>query len=308
MTWTHVTTAPQGSDEWLEARRGGIGGSDVAAVLGLSPWATPLDVWLAKTRGSDAAATEAMDWGHRLEPLVRARFAEGRTAWVDEVPGTVSHDAAPFMRASLDGCVQDAEGTAVLEIKTSRSPFAQLPQQYLLQVTHCMGVTGWTDVPAHVACLFGGNTYVEFRVEFDRQVWEDSLDYCSWWWREHVAGGKMPEVDPVRDAPTMPSLWQAEPGAEVEIGPELAVALRDARAAAAAAATDLEVATAAVMDRMRTATVATCGGERIATWNERKGRTAVDTEALKADGLYDTYARTGKPTRVFLVDRKWAAS
>ena len=49
MTYTVVTTAAQGSDEWLDARRNGIGGSDVAAVLGANPWRTPLEVWLSKT-------------------------------------------------------------------------------------------------------------------------------------------------------------------------------------------------------------------------------------------------------------------
>ena len=44
-------------EEWLSARRTGIGGSDIAAILGLSPWRTPLDVYRDKVDGEDQPQT-----------------------------------------------------------------------------------------------------------------------------------------------------------------------------------------------------------------------------------------------------------
>ena len=56
---------------WLEGRRTGIGGSDVAAVLGLNPWKTPLDVWNDKLGLSeDKGMTEPAYWGTVLEDTV----------------------------------------------------------------------------------------------------------------------------------------------------------------------------------------------------------------------------------------------
>ena len=63
--------------EHLAARKRGIGGSDAPAVLGVSPWRTPLDVYLDKTDQSDPVeTTEAMEWGSRLEDQIAAAAAE----------------------------------------------------------------------------------------------------------------------------------------------------------------------------------------------------------------------------------------
>lgn len=53
-----------------------LGGSDAAAVMGLSPWATPVELWQQKTGRKprvepDAAAKARYDRGHKLEPFIR---------------------------------------------------------------------------------------------------------------------------------------------------------------------------------------------------------------------------------------------
>lgn len=61
---------------WLEARRSGIGGSDIAAVAGLSPWKTPYDVWLEKVGlAPPQDETEPQRWGHILEPIIAKEYA-----------------------------------------------------------------------------------------------------------------------------------------------------------------------------------------------------------------------------------------
>jgi putative phage-type endonuclease len=62
-------------DEWLAARRTGIGGSDIAAILGLSPWRTPLDVYRDKVDGAEQPETEAMRWGRLLEDVIAREYA-----------------------------------------------------------------------------------------------------------------------------------------------------------------------------------------------------------------------------------------
>ena len=63
--------------EWLKRRRAGIGGSDVAAILGISPWKTALDVYHDKTGAAkDEPETENMRLGTALEQFVADRFTE----------------------------------------------------------------------------------------------------------------------------------------------------------------------------------------------------------------------------------------
>ena len=68
-----VDTTDLPRDEWLAYRRKGIGGSDAAAVLGISPFMTARDLYYDKL-GISAQADEenwvAKEIGHLLEPLV----------------------------------------------------------------------------------------------------------------------------------------------------------------------------------------------------------------------------------------------
>lgn len=61
---------------WLEERRKGIGGSDVAAVLGLNPYRTPIDLWKDKTgRAEETPQSESAYWGSTLEEIVAKEFS-----------------------------------------------------------------------------------------------------------------------------------------------------------------------------------------------------------------------------------------
>lgn len=56
-----MSTTDMTREAWLDRRRAGIGGSDVAALLGLSRWKTPLDVFLDKAGRSRRASPETGD-------------------------------------------------------------------------------------------------------------------------------------------------------------------------------------------------------------------------------------------------------
>lgn len=70
--------AQYGSQAWLDARRAMIGASEMAAVLGLSPYASPFSLWWSKQEGWDAEQTFSMRVGHLLEPVIAELFAEDR--------------------------------------------------------------------------------------------------------------------------------------------------------------------------------------------------------------------------------------
>lgn len=154
MTHDHVDRAlpsrriilvPQGSPEWLEYRRLRRNASESAAVLGVSPWVTPYQLWLAKTGRFGQPVTQAMQRGLELEPVARAAYEE-QTGLVMEP--LVMEDGA--YSASLDGLT--LEGDLLLEIKCplrgTRSDLWQdvsqgeVPEHYLVQVQHQLMVTG----------------------------------------------------------------------------------------------------------------------------------------------------------------------
>jgi putative phage-type endonuclease len=71
-----LTSAGADRGEWLAARRAGIGASEIAAILGLSPWESPFSLYWRKVNGWEADETDEMRDGTRLEPVVAEWFAD----------------------------------------------------------------------------------------------------------------------------------------------------------------------------------------------------------------------------------------
>lgn len=182
MTAVLISQADAGSPEWHEARANGIGGSEIAAVVGLSPWESAYSLWLKKKGLIPSEQTGAhLAWGNRLEPVIREHFTSLHPELCDYVDGgTFAHPNLPWQIANPDGllhgegCAGPTPPTALLEVKTSRfgdgfgpSGSDEIPIQYRCQVQWYLDVL---DLPtAYVAVLIGGNEYREYRIEADRE-------------------------------------------------------------------------------------------------------------------------------------------
>lgn len=135
----------QGSQEWLDYRRSMRNASETAAVLGLSPWCTPYQLWLQKTGRSIQAATAAIQHGTQLEPVARAAY-EAQTGHI--MQPLVLQDG-PYS-ASLDGIT--LQGDLIVEIKCPYkgkdsalwrdAANGVVPEHYRLQVQHQLMVSG----------------------------------------------------------------------------------------------------------------------------------------------------------------------
>lgn len=188
--------------DWHDLRAKGIGGSDVAAIMGISPWTTPLQVWLEKTGREpprDLTNNEYVYWGTVLEEKVADRFAEIHPDMtIRNVKATLVDNLQPYIHANLDRMVIQADGTpAVLEIKTANARKADewdegVPAYYLTQVTTYLAVTGWKR--AYVACLVGGNHYVEHVIERDEDDVLAVRSACERFWEGFVKKDVMPEI------------------------------------------------------------------------------------------------------------------
>ena len=135
----------QGSQEWLDYRRNMRNASETAAVLGVSPWMTPYQLWLLKTGRTESKATAAMQHGTDMEPAARAAY-EAETGSI--MQPLVLRDG--LYSASLDG--MDLDGQLIVEIKC---PFraqdselwrqvkaGQVPDHYTAQIQHQLMVSG----------------------------------------------------------------------------------------------------------------------------------------------------------------------
>ena len=185
---------------WLEQRKRGVGGSDVAAIMGLSPWKSPLEVWLEKTgraESPDLSDRESVAMGTELEgdvlEMYRRRHPKSR---VQRVNAILVDSNRPWAQASLDGIVRDPElGWGVLEIKTGSKESEWkdgVPIHYLTQVTHYLSVTGYPF--ADVAALIGdfGLHYHQYRVMRDEDDLQSVVESVDEFWSDCVEKDAMP--------------------------------------------------------------------------------------------------------------------
>lgn len=181
---------------WLESRRNGVGSSDVAKILGLSPWGTALDVYASKVDlCGDEAMTPPQEWGIRLEAPIAGAVMDHYGWTLEKVP-TVRHRDHDFLIASADRVNQDRE---VVEIKTSRvgqgwgdPETADVPEHYWVQVQHQLEVLE-VDV-AWVFVLVGGSDFRRYRVPRDRQYLDTVFDPLREFW-DRVERREPPDPD-----------------------------------------------------------------------------------------------------------------
>jgi putative phage-type endonuclease len=191
-------------DAWLAARRRGIGASEAAAIVGLSPHLSPLDVWAAKVGLAEPAAeAEPMRWGRRLQRPIAEGYAEetGRTV-VDPGPYTLLRSTRyPWLCASPDAYVlAPAHGPGLLEIKNigawarHRGEWEEEPPLgYQLQLQVQLLVSGWEW--GSLAALLGGQALRYHDLVASPRVHELVLERLERFWTRHVLGQTPPEVD-----------------------------------------------------------------------------------------------------------------
>ena len=177
-----------------------IGGTDAAAIAGLSPWTTPMDVWMEKTgRMVNVLDNEIMYWGREIEPIIANRYAAdtGRDLRDSE---PLSHVFYPWAGGHPDRLIYPDQG--ILEIKTAGlhmrnhwgdAPYGDVPQQYYIQVQWYMWLTGfqWADI----AVLIGGQDYRVYYVPRNDSVIDRLVNICGDFWENNVLKDIPPELD-----------------------------------------------------------------------------------------------------------------
>ena len=193
-------------EQWLDIRQLGIGSSDAAVAVGLSPYKCPLSLWLEKTARKapeDISQKEAVLWGVELEPVLAQVYTKRTGYKVRRVNAVLQHPENTFMLANLDReVVGHPDGPGILEIKTASYHSAPqweegVPVAYQCQVLHQLAVTGhaW----AEVAVLIGGQDFRIYRIERDEEKIGDLIRREAHFWQQ-VRQDWQPEPDGSSDA------------------------------------------------------------------------------------------------------------
>ena len=256
-----------------EARRSGIGGSDVPAILGEVPRRRSVDVWLEKTGQPEAEAfggNKRTRWGQRLEPMIANLIAEewGTSCGLEvRRVGLARHKDRHWQLGSADrlGYLLERKGKAprarTAELVDKRTAFLAQPDEGLEIKTHgFFAGKDYTEedssedaVPTKIrlqcdwymsvfdldrwnlACLIDTADDREYVIQRDRELEAALLEEMDRWWRRHVVEGVAPDPDGSERFDRYVRERYKDHGVEIVRRPELAEVMREYRGAHEAA-------------------------------------------------------------------------
>jgi len=156
----------------LDERKHSLGGSDAAVAIGISPYKTPLQLYLEKTglyEQQDISENDPVYWGSKLEDIIAEEYIR-RSGNACEFPkGKYTHPQHSYMTAHVDRLVENKK--TILECKTANlflekdwgEAFSDdIPLHYLIQVQHYLAVLGYET--ADVAVLIGGQDFRIYQI------------------------------------------------------------------------------------------------------------------------------------------------
>lgn len=212
--------------EWLDLRRSiGIGGSDVAALLGISPWSSPYALWLDKTGRADNTdqSSTRLRAGTFLEPFVISEAElKHPELHVSRAPYLLTHPDHRELFVDVDGFASSdlRRARGGFEAKTTEQMMAHhwtdgVPAFYETQAFHSLAVTGlawWM-----VAVMIGFSRIETYVIERDEEVIGRIVDAELAWWQRHIIEGEEPIADGSSATTAALSTIQARAGKSVEL-------------------------------------------------------------------------------------------
>jgi putative phage-type endonuclease len=284
-------------------RRLGIGGSDIAAILGISKWATPLDIYLEKlsteepNEENDNPFTE---WGNRLEPVIVEKFEELTGIKCATGLDTFIHPKYDYMRANIDAKLIGED--AILECKTAGqfagkewSPLGgdNIPEPYLLQCAYYAEVVGVNKV--YIAVLIGGNDFRIYHYDRNPALGKLILSKVIDFWENHVLKQIPPEPINPEDAV---KLWRTTESDELKLATDEVLKtleeLRNLRTDKKTIEAQLALKQLELYNFMQDAQqINSQSGDPLVTWKMQTAN-RFDSQAFKAEHpeLYALYIKT----------------
>ena len=277
-----------------DERRKYIGGSDIAAIMGMSRWKTPLKLWLEKTgecEPVDLSKVEAVQLGSELEEFVAQKFSKETGKQVRKQSKMYVHKDYPFMAAHVDRLITGTD--EILECKTCGShkkdewEGEDIPQEYVLQVIWYLGITG--KKKAYIAVLIGGQSFKYKMIEFDKELFETMIDMAKDFW--NCVQTKTPPALTPDDNALLSEIF-AKPNEEIienQDMEEKILKLQQVKDDISALETEQKMLEAEIKNVIG-GHLGVLTQKFKVTWGKYE-KTSVNTNLLKTDGLYDKYSQ-----------------
>lgn len=298
------STVKQEDDEaaWLAARTRGIGGSDVGAICGVSPFTSARQIYLNKTGQYDesfkpgAAAQERMHFGHLLEPIVANEYYErelkGTGCTLVDIDATMQHIEHPWALANIDRLIVDADNkpVGILECKTTSEYMndewesGEILMSYIYQLNWYLWILGLER--GVFACLVGGNKFYSYEVfRNDELLNETIIPAAKSFWFDNVLGLKEPEMQATDTEFANGTYSNVVKNSEIvledDVANELAETVFECKAKIKELTSIMEEAQNRLKDRLKENEIGYCKDYTV-KWSPRS-QTRVDTSKLKAE-------------------------
>lgn len=290
---------------WLDARRKGLGASDIPALLGLSSFTSPWSLWADKVGllPSDEQ-TERQELGHDLEPILAKRFTRRTGLYIAGEQALITSQEHPWAMATVDGFVipgpdrnhiDDAIGVA--EWKSDGGPIGTwrngVPERIQAQIQwqlYCSGLpTAWAGV------FHSGFRFEVYEVPRDDEDITFILERAERFWTEHVMTGEPPPIDGSdATAAAIASIYpQHEAGKAVELDPT-DLQLRDVTKELVKMHKEhLAEVENRIRERLGDAEIGAVDGQPVLSYRAQERR-GIDLDALRRDhpAIAETYSKS----------------
>lgn len=182
-------------EEWLAWRRLGLGGSDMAIIMGEQRWGSLWTLWLDKKKGlTSRADTGAQMTGKLLEEAV-IQWAVAETGAVGRMKAEpMQHSDHEWMRGTPDAWLMGREKKTGLEAKVAEWPWETPPDYYLAQCRWYMAIA---DVDEWLLAAFfrKAPAWKIYRIERDLDLENQMIGAAGEFWSRYVVGNEIPAID-----------------------------------------------------------------------------------------------------------------
>lgn len=183
-----------GSDEWLSLRKQGITGTDVGTLLGVNPYESAFALYHKKLGLIDDRVPDnnRMKLGRYLETPLLEMYQDNHPELDIFTVGTYRSKERKWQLANPDALAYEGDKLYIVEVKTSRQYWDDIPPHYMAQVNHYIDVF---DADGAMFVTLEGGDYKEYKVERD----EDTIQTQRWlsqvFWEENLAKQIKPDWD-----------------------------------------------------------------------------------------------------------------
>ena len=300
------------SQEWHDQRRQGITGTDMGAILGMSPYRSALDVYLEKIGQIDSASTnysEAMRFGNLLEDIVANEYARRKNIKVSIEPNILQHKEHPCILGSIDRWVGDKE--YVLECKTigfmqkhvlGEEGTDQIPEYWLTQIAFYAAIAHVPKVD--IAVLIGGQDFRIYTYHANKDFQDKLIKAAVNFWKEHVLKKIAPPVKSIEGLAKLYNVSNEQPIEADEDLVALVAEVKEMQLMKKDLEDDIKEGQFKIQDFMRDYDVLKDDfNNTIATWKNRKKSNKFDAKKFKIDlpNIYKDYLKESTTSRTFLI-------